>query len=493
MAASAAHPATPGRGCPALPALPAVIRFGRFSVARGVLVAVGGSIALGALSLLLIPSTPAYDPWSWIGWGRQIAHGTLSTSDGPSWKPFPVLFTAPFALFGGAAPALWLVVARAGALLAALLAFRLGRRLAGAGGIGVLAGILAALALVFSTGFLRQPAVGNSEGILIAFVLLAVERHLDGRHRAALVAGVFAGLLRPETWLFWGVYALWLARRDPESRRLCVGLGVGLLALWLVPEWLGSGNPVRAATRASEPEKTSLAFAAHPASAVIETARGSLMTWVRVAVLLAAVLGGLAASRGRTARAVRILLWLVAAAVAWDMVVALMTWSGFAGNPRYLMGATALFCVAGAAAAGLLLRESARRARPLAALLAVALAAVAGVQLAHRTGSLGELHDNLAFQVHLRHELPEAITAAGGRRVLLGCGSLAVEKFSRPLVSWYLNVPIERLPLDPASPGYLLAAQPARDGGYFPHSLPGSTRVAEVGPWRVLSNGCPAG
>jgi len=72
------------------------------------------------------------------------------------------------------------------------------------------------------------------------------------------------------------------------------------------------------------------------------------------------------------------------------------------------------------------------------------------------------------------------------------CGGLAAEKFSRPLVSWYLDVPIHRVSLDPASPGYLLAAQPARDAGYFPHSLTGSARVAEVGAWRVLSDGCLA-
>src|SRR5205823_5510514 len=146
--------------------------------------------------------------------------------------------------------------------------FRLARRLAGGGAAGALAGVLAVLAFVFSTGFLRQPAVGNSEGILVAAVLLAVERHLAGRHRAALVLGAVAGLVRPETWLFTALYGLWLVRRDPGSRRLAGGLAVGVLVLWLVPEWLGSGEPLRAAVRASEPEPNSLAFAAHPASAI---------------------------------------------------------------------------------------------------------------------------------------------------------------------------------------------------------------------------------
>src|SRR5919202_4715070 len=90
-----------------------------------------GCLAVAVLSLL-ITRQPTYDPWAWLIWGRQIAHLDLVTTAGPSWKPLPVLFTTPFALFGDdAAPLLWLLVARAGGLLAFVMAFRLGARLAG--------------------------------------------------------------------------------------------------------------------------------------------------------------------------------------------------------------------------------------------------------------------------------------------------------------------------------------------------------------------------
>ena len=65
-------------------------------------------VALGGLALiiagftLLIPSTPSYDPWAWLVWGREIAHANLHTTGGPTWKPLPVIFTTVFALFGGA-------------------------------------------------------------------------------------------------------------------------------------------------------------------------------------------------------------------------------------------------------------------------------------------------------------------------------------------------------------------------------------------------------
>src|SRR4051794_8353285 len=88
-------------------------------------------LGLAALSLLG-PAVPTYDPWAWIIWGREITHLDLNTVSGPTWKPLPILFTTPFALLGdAAAPGLWLLIARAGGLLAIAMAYRLGSRLGG--------------------------------------------------------------------------------------------------------------------------------------------------------------------------------------------------------------------------------------------------------------------------------------------------------------------------------------------------------------------------
>jgi len=86
------------------------------------------ALVIAALSLL-IPSTPSYDPWSWLGWGREIVHLKLHTTGGPTWKPLPVVFTTLFAPFGKAAPDMWLVIARAGALMAIAMVFKLATRL----------------------------------------------------------------------------------------------------------------------------------------------------------------------------------------------------------------------------------------------------------------------------------------------------------------------------------------------------------------------------
>ena len=146
-------------------------------------------------------------------WGRDAGRLALDTSGGPSWKPLPVVITTPLALTGDPAPALWLVVARAGGLLALAGAWVLAARLGGA-----VAGTAAALVMALSPWWMFNTALGNSEGLLAAAALWAVIAHLAGRHRAALALGTAAALLRPEVWPFLGLYGLWLWGREPRER-----------------------------------------------------------------------------------------------------------------------------------------------------------------------------------------------------------------------------------------------------------------------------------
>ena len=215
---------------------------------RHPLQAIGAAcVALAALSLLL-PSAPTYDPMAWLIWGREIAHLGLSTTDGPSWKPLPVAFTTLFAPTGSAAPWLWLVVARSGGLIALAMSYRVAARLAGRA-----AGLIAAAGLALSHEWMRDSWLGNSEGVLLALLLLAVDRHLSERPRQALVLGFLAGLLRPEAWPFLGLYGLWLWVRRPALRRLGLVLAALTFVLWFVPEEIGSGDLLRASARARMP------------------------------------------------------------------------------------------------------------------------------------------------------------------------------------------------------------------------------------------------
>src|SRR4051794_41780986 len=102
---------------------------------------------------------------------------------GSSWKPLPVLFTAPFSVFGDAAPQLWILVVRAGALLAVLFAFRVASRLA-----GTAAGVVAAGAVALAA-WARYVAPGNLRPLSAAPGLVGGRRPPGGHPPPAMVFG----------------------------------------------------------------------------------------------------------------------------------------------------------------------------------------------------------------------------------------------------------------------------------------------------------------
>ena len=437
------------------------------AAARPGLVALGAAcLALGALTLLA-PTTPTYDPWAWLIWGREVLHLNLDTQFGPSWKPLPVALTTIFALVPGAAPALWVAVARAGALAAIVLAFRVARRLGG----GVAGGIVAAATIAVSTDFLRFAAVGDSEGVLVALLLLGIDLHLSGRTRAALWAGFGAALLRPESWAFVGAYGLWLAWRDPAARKLVFGLAITTLALWFGPELWGSGNAWRGGQRAHDPNPNSLAFAEHPAREVVK--RAASMT------PLVALIGLGAAFFQKPLRLLAI------AAVAWLAEVAIMTEAGFSGNARYLIAPVSLACVAGGAALG-------RLAQRLDARVAIPLAVLAVVpSVALRAGDLHRDARAVANEARLMDDLSAVIRESGGARAIRACGHITTGPFQVTALAWRLDVPIKRVGLTPRAPGTVFRAgpRPRAIPNAPPMAVPhtGFRAVARTVSWQAVS------
>jgi hypothetical protein len=232
-------------------------------------------LELAGLSLLL-PSEPSYDPWAWLVWGRELAHFGLDTTGGPSWKPLPVAFTTVVArlegLDEGLPAALWMVVARAGALLAVALAFRLASRLAGGGLAGLLGGAVAAVAVCLMPDWLQFVAHGSEAPMAMAFILWAVERQLDRRHAHVLVLGTLACLLRPELFPFLAIYAGWTWWSRPRLRPLVAAVAALLPLAWIVPEWLGSGNPLDGGKQARSEPVWSLSHADQPLLRALERA-----------------------------------------------------------------------------------------------------------------------------------------------------------------------------------------------------------------------------
>jgi hypothetical protein len=445
-------------------------------------------IVLGLTALsFLAPAAPTYDPWAWIIWGREVLHLDLSTAAGPSWKPLPVLLTTPFALFGGLAPDLWVFVARAGTIAGVVVLFRLGRRLG-----GVPAGVAAAVPYALAPWTLRNGAMGNSEGILVALALAAVERHVDGRPRAAFVFALGAALLRPETWPFVGLYGLWLLWREPRVRMLVIAGFAALPALWLLPEWWGSGDLFRAAHRAQNPRGNSPAFAEDPIRAVLEQFATMLtpVVWIGLAALVLAVLW----RRWPGRRELAIVGALLAGAVLWVAEVALMTSDGFSGNIRYLVMPAAIVCLAAGVGVGWLARAvlGSRVAGTSAA--ALALFAVVGVGFAapavHRVPTDVQA---VTYQARLNDRVAGLVARAGGPERLKACGDIYTGPFQVPVVAWNMHMHTSLVSsLVPVRPAVLfrVRSNPTSRVGPSLRTLgdPTDQRTVAVAPgWRVVT------
>jgi hypothetical protein len=529
------------------------------------------TLTVGALSLL-IPSTPSYDPWSWLVWSRQIIHGHLTiTSGGTSWKPLPMIFTIPFALFGRAAPDLWLVVARAGALAAVVMVFRLAYRLTlRVGGLfgdadagldrlttaapALLAGVIGAVALALSAsgGFVSSNALGYSEGFAAALLLISIDRHIDGKPRQAFVVGFLVALDRPEIWLFWGPYGLWLFWRDPGARLLVATLAVITPIVWFVPVYLGCGSFSCSVSRAVHPRSNSLAFASDPFVAELKRAAWPTMLLrikVVAALLVLAVTAillrthrrsGLAGLRTETSQARLTAALMGLGGLAWFVVIAVMTQVGFSGNNRYLVLGSAMVDICGAVGFGWAARELAvlvtrhrragvaaggdgdgatgRRGGALSGVArgaqwaAVALLGVVFVVVPNWVGnsmiSIPRTHGSLVYQAHLRGGMSDLIDRFGGAGKVLACGSVMTEGFQVPMVAFVLDVPTTRIEAPPtlgggahpepaaAAPHLILQTRDTRSASLLPllSTWPGVHYhyAGTSGPVHMFTQGCPA-
>jgi hypothetical protein len=418
-------------------------------------------VALAALSLLG-PSVPTYDPTAWLIWGREIVHLDLATLNGPSWKPLPVLFTTPFALLGDTlAPLLWLVVARAGGLFSFALAFRVAARLAGPA-----AGLIAVAALVLENVFVVDFARGNSEGLQVALTLWAIERHLDGRPRDAFALGVAVGLLRPEIWPFVAAYGAWLAFSDRRAVPLVGGGFAALLALWFVPDYLGSGELLRSAARAAEPVDGTPGQAAVPFIGVLDNATRAVIA----PVWAGAVVAVLVAVRRRRQRAV--VLGIAALAAGLTLAVALGAQVGFTGGWRYLVVPASLVCVLAGVGWGAL-GSAARRRLGVVATSAIAAIAVAACMpfITPAVDRLRVLIDNIGVEAEQTAAIRTAIAAAGGEAAVKRCGPIGTGRYQTQAVAWYLRLHQYEVDYDPLAPATTIAApnsELARDPRFPP-------------------------
>lgn len=448
---------------------------------RRALLVVAACAAVGA-ALLSVPATLGYDPWAWLVWGREVGHLDLDTTAGPSWKPLPVAVATIAAPFGSAAPAVWLVIARTGTLLALVGAFRLAQRLAGrlAGGIAV-----ALLLLTPDAGprYTRLLLEGHSAPWTAGLALWAVERHLAGRRWATLILLGLLALDRPEAWPFLGVYGLWLAMREPDRRNWArVGaVGACVPLLWFGGDWWGSGSPLHGADAAQ----------------VLTEQSGRLGSALRRAwacVVFPAWVAALVGAADGLRRRSHAVLGLAGLALGWvGLVVVMSVGLGYAAVARFYLPAAALLCVAAAVSVTRLTgRLGAGRTR-LACLAAIAV--VSAPSAVGRLSNLDTLLDEVRGQARSERDLADALDRLPDLDALVHrCGPLSVDTGSveRIALAWHAEVPIRDVT---RAKGTLRGVVVVRSGERTERRLtrqPDATRLAGDGRWAIWVVDCPA-
>jgi hypothetical protein len=401
------------------------------------------AIVAGAILLWLIAGVGFvnYDTLYGLVWGQQLTRGETPEYGlpvAPTPHPLVEILGVPLAPLGASAEST-IAVALAFLALSACgwVLYRLG-----SAWFGRAAGALAAL--VFLT---RVPVLsyGVRTYVDIPYTLLVLSALLvETRHRRAgapvLVLLGLAGLLRPEAWLFSGVYWIVLAvsstRADPTRSRVQLAR-LGLLAaaaplVWILSDLLVTGNPMWSLTNTKHTAHTlGRAAGIGDVPQYIPRRIGEVL---RPAVLAGAALGGVLS-----------LVWLrekarlgAIAGVVAVFVFALMASFGLPIDTRYafLTGAIlCIFCGAGVFGWSALPKGDRRRA-PWMGAGAVVLVAL----LVTLPGQVRSAHKELTNLAHQESIQDDLLALVKSKAIGLKCGPVGVPNHAPiPLLALYLE------------------------------------------------------
>jgi hypothetical protein len=428
---------------------------------------IAGGIGLLIAALVIVlwaRSRPGYDPYGWLVWGKLTLHLNLDTNGAPSWKPLPYLFTVPYALLGRYALWVWMVTSVAVSLSGIVFAWRIAFRLVGAEPRRRYAAYAAGLAAAVFVVLIQDPIApanylhylfsAESDTMIVALCLAAIDCHLSGRHRWAFWMWWLASLGRPEVWPFCGLAGLWLWRVDQPFRRwLYAALG-GLIVLWFgIPgisskSFFTAGNIAQNSPRALHGNKI---------TGTIKRFHELLPNTVWVAAALT-----VAWAAYRRHRAILI---LTAGALAWLVIEIALALKGFPAVPRYLFEPGAVVAILGAVFIGRLILElpplltgALRRLSPerIGMPLATGIGAWGtGIAVVAIAGSLfGAAHRQYGLERQdLKHErartvligrLSGLVSRLGPSRIL-ACGQPNLPIEYQSIFAWYMNIKIGEL------------------------------------------------
>jgi hypothetical protein len=397
------------------------------------------AIGLVAFSTVLVAwarTRPGFDPYGWLVWGHQTLSASLDTNAAPSWKPLPYLFTVPYALAGHYQMWLWMItsvaISLSGVVFAGRIAYRLTRAPPERRWAGIAAAGFAGVALLGITDYSHYVLSAQSDPMIVALCLGAIDCHLSGRPRWAFVLGGLASLGRPEVWPFFGLYAIWAWRAVPAMRWLIAGGIVALGLLWFGIPALTSRTPFVAASNALDSGR---ALRGDKVTGTISRFLGLYAFPLELAALLSVVL----ALRRRD----RVTLVLAGGVVAWVVIEIAFALHGWPGLPRYMFEAGGVMIVIAAVGVGRLLADPPRWGGvPAWAGALVVAVLVLGLVPAAISAARSE-HQDLRSQ-HARtaelNRLVGVVRHLGGAARLRGCGEPLTRLEYQTVLAWTLRV-----------------------------------------------------
>jgi hypothetical protein len=399
-------------------------------------------VVLSTVVVVLARTRPGFDPYGWLVWGHQTLTLSLDTNAAPSWKPLPYLFTVPYALFGHYQVWLWLITSLAVSLGGSVFAGRIAYRLSGGATRArpypaIAAAVFAGLGVLGIQDYSHYLLSAQSDPMIVAFCLGAIDCHLSGRPRWAIVLGALASLGRPEVWPFFGLYAIWAWRAMPSARRLIVGAVVVLLVLWFGIPALTSRSPFVAGTNALGSGR-----ALHN-----DKVFGTIKRFLHLqpALLEIVALLSIAVAVWRRDRTVIVLAAGVAAWVLLEVAFALHGWPGL---PRYMFEAAAVTVVLAAVGIGRLLSEPSKISRAAGWAGVAAVVAICAGLVPTAVSRARVEHKDLVAQHRRTNEinrLTSTIRFFGGAARLRACGEPLTRLEYQTILAWNLRVNVARV------------------------------------------------
>ena len=428
--------AEPVAVAPSLPRLRRPARGTILWLVLGLAVVIGAVVWVGVTGM-----RPAYDAYGWLVWGHQALHLGLDLNAAPSWKPLTFIFTLPYTLAGRTAVWLWMVTAVAGAFAAPVFGARVAYRLADPRRSRIGAAFAAAFAgfgVIGIAGFWHFLLIADSDPMMVALLLAAIDRHLCRHRGQAWILLVLLALGRPEAWVITAAYAVWAWYREPRMRgALLAGVGA-MIILWPVmsrlssPHWFVANAVDR---RTTDPL---------PGNGIVAVMNSYFGLYELPVQLAGAVALAYAAVRRETQ-------WLVlgAVVVVWIGVDIVLDLRGLKVSPRYMFEPAGVMVVLAGAAGGRLLSSGPRPVRMLAAAAFIVFAVAMAPQARSRarvTHNGIELGRTWALVIH---RLQRAVDHAQARRIL-ACGRPMTTVPFQSIVAWELGVNVAVVRSEPS-------------------------------------------